>query len=67
MPNVEWFEPYKTQEPQRIDCYRIYEGKWIRREYKRIKTDFIPLIKWMPNICKWFGLGRMVRRNKRRV
>ena len=34
---------------------------------KVCKYDFIPMIKWLPNICRWLGLGKTVRRNKRRV
>ena len=44
--------------------YTIVSAISTRKAYK---MDFIPLIKCMPNICKWLGLGKMVRRNKRRV
>lgn len=71
MPNNSWNElylkPYKTAEIEKVNGYTIYEGKWITIEHKKIKRDFIPTIKWLPNLCRWLGLGRMVRRNKRRV
>jgi hypothetical protein len=48
--------------------YKVYNAytKAKRTRYAKHRYDFIPLIKWMPNLCKMLGLGRTVRRNKRR-